>query len=280
MMHVRFWGVRGSIPSPGPTTNVVGGNTSCVEVLCDHQRIVFDAGTGLRGLGEEICRAPHPCELDLFLSHVHWDHIQGLPFFAPLYMPSTQLRIHADRSHHLQDALSQQMRAPMFPVDLHDVPAQVACHDVRDRQTYSFGNVNILARRLHHPGGVMGYRLEYGGGSIAYATDTEHNAHVDRILVELASGVDILIYDAQFTPEEYAGTSGPSRTGWGHSTFEAAARLADQAGVAQLVLFHHDPSRSDDAVADIERRAQALRPATTAARESTVIPIARRANSA
>jgi phosphoribosyl 1,2-cyclic phosphodiesterase len=267
-MEIRFWGVRGSIASPGPDTASVGGNTSCVEVMCNTQRIVLDAGTGLRALGNALVATREPQSLSLLLSHFHWDHIQGLPFFVPAYMPQTKLTIvgASDGRHSLRDKLSRQMTEPHFPVQLDDLSAQLTYREARPMQSFELGEVRVTVARLNHPGGVFAYRLEHEGTSIVYATDTEHYACVDPALKTLAQGADVLIYDAQYTEDEYQ-----SKVGWGHSTYVAGAEVAKAAGVKQLVLFHHDPMRTDEGVAAIERAAVALFPSTVAAREGLVI---------
>jgi phosphoribosyl 1,2-cyclic phosphodiesterase len=266
---VRFWGVRGSIAAPGPATAGVGGNTSCVEVRCGERLLILDAGTGLRALGDELMRRGER-RADLLLSHLHWDHIQGLPFFVPLYVPGSELSIHGPAWGHggLGGALGRQMAAPGFPVEFTDVAAHVLLSELRHRSRLQSGEVTITAAKLNHPGGVLGYRLEAGGRSLVYATDTEHFECIDPALRELAEGADLLIYDAQYTPEEY-----PAKAGWGHSTFEAACQLARSAGVQQLALFHHDPRRDDAGVAIVEERARALFPNTIAAREGLCIEL-------
>ena len=263
-MTIKFWGVRGSIASPGPDTAGVGGNTSCVEVRCGDERIVLDAGTGLRSLGNAIMGEGKPVSLTLLLSHFHWDHIQGLPFFVPAYVPSTKLAIVG--AGPLRDKLSRQMTEPHFPVQLDDLAAQLTYREARAGGRFDVGDVSVRVARLNHPGGVFAYRLEHAGRSLVYATDTEHYACVDPALKTLAQGADVLIYDAQYTPEEYQ-----SKVGWGHSTYVAGAEVAKAAGVKQLVLFHHDPMRTDEGVVDIERAASALFPNTIAAREGLVI---------
>jgi phosphoribosyl 1,2-cyclic phosphodiesterase len=267
-MEIRFWGVRGSIASPGPETANVGGNTSCVEVMCNSQRIVLDAGTGLRALGNALVATREPQALSLLLSHFHWDHIQGLPFFVPAYMPQTKLTIvgASDGRHSLRDKLSRQMTEPHFPVQLDDLSAQLTYREARPMQAFDLGEVRVKVARLNHPGGVFAYRLEHEGSSIVYATDTEHYACVDPALKTLAQGADVLIYDAQYTEEEYQ-----SKVGWGHSTYVAGAEVAKAAGVKRLVLFHHDPMRTDEGVVAIEKAASALFSNTIAAREGLVI---------
>lgn len=268
-LEVRFWGVRGSIPSPGQDTVVVGGNTSCVEVKGGGSRVILDAGSGLRDLGDALVAQGEHGHVQLLLSHVHWDHVMGLPFFNPIYMPGTTLEIAAGPSGQpLREVLRRQMSAPMFPVDFDRLPSMVRCREIAHGGHLELGSITAEACLLHHPDPVYAYRLSFGGRSVVYATDHEHGkADVDARLVTLARGADVLIYDAQYTPEEYDGAVGPSRKGWGHSTFEAGARIAAAARVKTLVLFHHDPRRTDEGVKEIVRRARELFPSTVAARE-------------
>ncbi len=274
-MQVRFWGVRGSIASPGADTAGVGGNTSCVEVRCGDRRIVLDAGTGLRRLGEHMLRTePGEHDLALLLSHCHWDHIQGLPFFVPAYLPTTRLQVFGGVSGggSVKEALAHQMTAPVFPVRLDELGARIDYTEVRAAQSFMIGDARVQVARGNHPGGVLAYRIDWQGQSVVYATDTEHYACVDQALRALADGADTLIYDAQYTPEEYRGdVGGRSKAGWGHSTYVAAAELARSAGVGQLLLFHHDPQRSDASVADVEQKTRALFANTLAAREGLVL---------
>lgn len=272
-MTVRFWGVRGSVASPGPETAGVGGNTSCVEIVAGASRIVLDAGTGLRRLGNELLKQG-PVDVTLLLSHVHWDHIQGLPFFSPLYAPTTRVHVVSGANGTpTRDVLRRQMSAPTFPVDLHEVPAAMSYLEVRDRQRFVAGEAEVTVAKANHPDQVYAYRVEHRGRSVVYATDTEHFRCVDPRLAALARNADVLIYDAQYLPEEYTGEHGASRVGWGHSTWEAAVELARAAGVGQLVLFHHDPSRSDEAVAMIEATAQRHFADTVAAREGMSLAV-------
>jgi phosphoribosyl 1,2-cyclic phosphodiesterase len=271
-MRIKFWGVRGSIASPGPDTAGVGGNTSCIEVCCGPTRIILDAGTGIRRLGEELV-AQGPVDATILLSHLHWDHIQGLPFFVPAYLPSTRLEIvgSGGGGTSLGAVLAGQMTAPVFPVRLDELGAALRFREVRSGDCFRVGEAEVRAARLNHPGGVLAYRIEHEGRSVVYATDTEHYACVDPALRALADGADVLIYDAQYTPEEYRGDTGRSRVGWGHSTYVAGAELARAAGVGRYVLFHHDPQRTDPAVEDLERAAQALFGDAVAAREGMEI---------
>jgi phosphoribosyl 1,2-cyclic phosphodiesterase len=272
-LSIRFWGVRGSCPSPGPETAGVGGNTSCVEVVAGETRIILDAGTGLRRLGNELL-ARGPVDTAMLLSHVHWDHIQGLPFFAPIYVPTTKLRLVGGlTSTPLRDTLKRQMSAPTFPVELDALPSTIAYDAVRDRDVLEIGDARVTVARANHPDAVFAYRIEHGGRSIVYATDTEHYACVDQRLAALARDCDVLVYDAQYLPNEYTGASGASRVGWGHSTYEAGVELARAAGVGQLVLFHHDPARTDDGVREIEERTRSLFEESCAAREGMKIDV-------
>ena len=271
---IRFWGVRGSIAAPGPETANVGGNTSSVELVVGDTRILLDAGTGLRRLGDRLLETG-VLEATLLLSHLHWDHIQGLPFFAPIYLPKTRLTVMGQRGERmgLRDVLAHQMTSPVFPVRLDELGSRLETRELKSGDRFSVGPAEVTAIKLNHPGGVLAYRIDYQGASVVYATDTEHYSCVDPALKQLAKGADVLIYDSQYTPEEYGGEHGPSRLGWGHSTFEAGARLAHAAGVDRYVLFHHDPRRTDDAVLELEKRAQALFPAAVAAREGMVLEL-------
>jgi phosphoribosyl 1,2-cyclic phosphodiesterase len=275
-LSIRFWGVRGSCPSPGPETASVGGNTSCVEVVAGDTRIALDAGTGLRRLGVDLlARSRGPVELTVLLSHVHWDHIQGLPFFAPIYAPGTKVVLGGGvTGTPLRDSLRRQMSAPNFPVDWNDLRSTLSYAELRDGACVPMGDATVTIARANHPDAVYAYRIEHGGRSVVYATDTEHYACVDPRLAALASGADVVIYDAQYLPEEYAGEIGPTRVGWGHSTYEAGVMLCRAAGARKLVLFHHDPMRTDEGVGAIEKRARQCFDDVVAAREGMTIDLA------
>lgn len=274
-LTVTFHGVRGSLAVANPDTTEVGGNTACVEVESAQSRIILDAGTGIRALGERLARSPTG-ETTILLSHVHWDHIQGLPFFAPIYRPGHQVTIISGSNGHmpLGDALSYQMTPPFFPVPFAAVAERLAIREVDPALPFTVGDVSVTMARLDHPDPVYGYRLESGGTIVVYATDAEIcDGRIDLGLRRLAAGADLLICDAQYTPAEYRGDDGVAKAGWGHSTFVAATELARRAGVNKLVLFHHDPERSDRAVAAMEDGARALFPATVAAREGMRIGV-------
>lgn len=271
---IRFWGVRGSVPSPGPSTALVGGNTSTVELRCGDRVIVLDAGTGLRALGDQLV-AERKREVSVLLSHHHWDHIQGLPFFVPVYLPGTQLSVYGPKAERLglREVLAQQMASPVFPVRLEELSARLDTHEVWSGETFAIGDVRVSVVKANHPGGVLAYRVEYKGSSLVYATDTEHHSCIDPALLRLARGADVLIYDSQYTPEEYRGEHGPSKVGWGHSTYVEGARLAEAAEVGRFVLFHHDPRRSDADVAELEQRAADLFARSVAAREGMTLEL-------
>jgi phosphoribosyl 1,2-cyclic phosphodiesterase len=265
-LTVRFFGVRGSIATPD-ANKAAGGNTACLEVCAGDTRIILDAGTGLRVLGNERMAAGVR-QHTLLLSHLHWDHIAGLPFFTPMYVPGHRVDIATGPMGPmpLARAMRELFRPPFFPIAYDDLGGTITTRDLRANDKFMVGDIEVTMARLNHPDPVYGFRLEHAGQSIVYATDTEHFACVDPTLEKLASGADILIYDAQYTPSEY-----PSKVGWGHSTWQAGVDLARAAAVPQLVLFHHDPGRSDAQLAALEADARAALPGTIAAREGVTL---------
>ena len=277
-MRIKMWGVRGSIPTPGPTTVEFGGNTSCYEVRCGDTLIILDGGTGLRLLGQDLLKQM-PIEAWMFFSHVHWDHIQGFPFFVPAFVRGNRIHLYGglNVSRTLEETLAGQMDYPSFPVHLSEMGATMNFRDLYEGETISIGpksDVTVTNARGNHPNGVYAYRIDHGGRSLVYITDSEHYSIVDPKLKKLASNADVLIFDAMYTPEEYSGAAGGgAKTGWGHATFAAGCELAQAANVKRLILHHHDPSQTDDMVREKERRAQALFPNTTAAREGMVIDL-------
>ena len=252
MIELTFWGVRGSIPTPVAENLGYGGNTACISVRCDDQPLVIlDAGTGIRALGNTLSETE---PVHLFLTHFHWDHIQGIPWFAPLQ--DGAIYSSADPAE-LERILAAQMCPPYYPVPM---PANLNYRKISEG---SIGDLVVRPFALHHPNGATGYRIESSSVSIVYASDHEHgDATADATLREYASDADILIYDAQYTPEEYE-----QRRGWGHSTWREAVKLAQDTHVRQLILFHHDPLRTDRALDAIVREAQQEFPNTIAARE-------------
>jgi len=255
---VRFWGVRGSIPTPGPKTRRYGGNTSCVELRNDDTLIVCDAGTGLRELGVHLMRMPQKSGLTihLFLSHPHWDHIQGFPFFGPAYLKTTTLYVYCpagDQQNYR--LLSGQMANAYFPVGFSDLGAKIVPRSF-ESDTVKAGSFTVRCFQQKHPGGSLGFRFEHKGSSVVYATDSELDQVIERPekviehpgaqrklpadLVKAVKGCDLLICDAQYLDEEYV-----MKTGWGHPRATTCVDLAGQAKVKQLALTHHDPMHSD-----------------------------------
>lgn len=277
-MRIEMWGVRGSIPSPGPDTVEFGGNTSCYSVRCGETLVILDGGTGLRLLGHALLKEM-PLEAWMFFSHVHWDHIQGFPFFTPAFVRGNVIHLYGglNVTRTLEETLAGQMDFPSFPVHLSEMGAKMTFQDLYEGERIVIGkekDVVVTNTRGNHPNGVYAYRIEHQGKSLAYVTDSEHYAIVDPKLKKLAQGVDVLIFDAMYTPEEYAGeVGGMPKTGWGHATFVAGCELAKAAGAKQLVLHHHDPMQTDAMVREKERRARELFPDTIAAREGAVIEI-------
>ena len=254
-MHIRFWGTRGSIPTPGPTTVRYGGNTACVEVRDSAGALlVLDAGTGLRELGIYLMgnNGSRPFSVDLLLSHLHWDHIQGIPFFRPAYLPNSTLRIvgPVQQSRSMKDLLGLGMDDPFFPVDLDDLPAQIDIGEMGDAGEKTIGPYNVRTASIFHPAPALAYRIEADGRALVYATDTEDpHSGKPNPGVALAQGADTLIHDAQFLKTDFKAT-------WGHSTIDAAIDVAANAKVKRLILYHHDPERNDDALDHIGREAQ------------------------
>ena len=259
-MIVRFWGTRGSLAKPGPTTLRYGGNTSCVELRsADSTLIVLDCGTGAHGLGQHLMTGGEPsCDGHLMITHTHWDHIQGFPFFAPLFAAGNTWDIYAPGAigQQLERALAGQMEYQYFPVTLAQLGATTRYHDLAEG-CFTVGGVRVVTQYLNHPALALGYRLEVGGVAVVYSVDHEPHApdpaarrtdgpplhHEDRRHVEFLAGADLVIHDAQYTLEEY-----PQKKGWGHTAAEWAVDYAVAAGAQRLALFHHDPLRSDEAL--------------------------------
>lgn len=258
-MDVRFWGVRGSVASSGSQVARIGGNTSCLEVVCDGHRLILDAGTGIRGLGEALLKE-QPVTATMFFSHLHWDHVQGFPFFTPAFLPSSNLVLYGpgtEGAQQLRSVLSKQMEPPNFPVPLSAMRAQLEFQSARPSQVIETGPFRVTPIELPHPQGCMGYHIEANGKRLAYCTDVELTLEaMNRELGDVLSGVDALVLDAQYTPDEYDGKVGPPKKGWGHSTMIEAARIGQAVDASRLFLFHHDPSHTDD---QVEAMAEAAR---------------------
>ena len=285
-LTVKFWGVRGSYPVPGPTTVRFGGNTACVELRADGHTLILDAGTGIIGLGRELLMrhkaAGTPVHATLLFTHMHHDHTQGFPFFTPAYAGATRLDIFGPGifERDLERILSHVLVSPTFPVSLEEMNALKVMRTMRETKMIMIGadvgNVtmhnlfhepfdqnadSICVRALHsyaHPSGVLVYRIDWQGKSVVFATDVEGYIHIDQRLVDFARDADVLIHDAQYTEEHYQGKRPgfPTTQGWGHSTPAMACAVAKECGAKQLVLFHHDPQYDDETLTEMEAEAQ------------------------
>ncbi len=271
-MDLRFWGVRGGIPTPGAEYTRYGGNTSCLSLTTDQgDLLILDAGTGIRRLGN-LLLLKHPdggIDATILFSHLHWDHIQGIPFFKPLFDKRNRFTLMGQDSRDVafKDSLQVQQSSNFFPVDLNYMSAEKLFRSLAEEEL-KIGNLTIRSRRLNHPGGCLGYRIEYAGNSIVYATDHEHvDTGADPVIVDLARDADLLIFDCNYTPEEYE----EGRQGWGHSTWAHAITNAREANVGRLVLFHHDQDHSDEQMDRIVADAGQQCPSCVAACEDMVI---------
>ncbi|HEY7139300.1 MAG TPA: response regulator [Methylomirabilota bacterium] len=273
-LTVRFWGTRGSIAAPGAGTTLYGGNTACVELRSGQDILVFDAGTGIRELGLALAEEfrGRALTIHLFVSHTHWDHIQGFPFFVPAYSPGTTLHIYGSvgQGRSLKGVLSGQMDSDYFPVSLGDLVSSIHVHEYRG-EPFRIGDVSVSATYLNHPGMALAYRVERAGKTVVYATDHEpyrttleagsreaeagkqFGRVLDDAFVGFVKGADLYIGEAQYTDLEY-----PAKVGWGHSSLSATVEVALQGGVKALALFHHDPMHSDDVVTGMEVLAKEL----------------------
>ena len=270
---IRLWGVRGSIPCPGPGTLRYGGETACVEVRCGPHLLIFDAGSGIRGLGASLQNngSDDAVDADLFFTHTHHDHVIGLPFFRPAYDPRSRIRIHAGHlapESGIRQVLGAMVTAPLFPIGLSELRGIRDYVDFRSGETLQpRPGVSVRTVALNHPNRACGYRIDYGGRSFCYLTDMEHgDASYDEPLLEIARGADVMVYDATFTDEEFV-------PGWGHSTWREACRVAEAAGVGAAILFHHDPKHDDDFMDRVGEQANAVREGTLVARDGMTLEL-------
>ena len=276
-----FWGVRGSTPTPERDNGRYGGNTPCLEFTApDGTHIIFDCGTGLRMLGNHWSQSGAASGFDshILVTHYHWDHLQGIPFFHPFFEPHNHFHFYSFESRYLgpeslRKALESQLASPYFPIDATAMSAQRTFQDVAGGQNWQIGDVRVTAERLNHPQGCLGYRLDTSAGSVVYATDNEPDGgEYDAKLRGLANGADVLIYDAQYSPEQLAST----RRGWGHSSWLEAVKIARDCKVANLLLFHHDPDSSDRTIDGYLSAARQEFPATWAATEGMSVNLSER----
>ncbi len=264
---LTFWGVRGSIACPSPDYVTFGGNTSCIELEVADQRIILDAGTGLRELGNHYLRGDVR-EATMLLTHTHWDHINGFPFFKPAYTPARTFRIMAGHLGEggVRNVLSGQMADPTFPVPIEAMRSRLEFEDFKAGDDFQLGGlVHVRTAALRHPNGATGYRIEHGGRAVCYVTDTEHiPGKPDQRVLGLIEGADLVIYDCTYSDEEF-----PERVGWGHSTWQEAIRLCRAANVKRLAIFHHDPDNDDRIMHLVEDKARALWDGAFVAREKS-----------
>lgn len=272
-LHVTFRGVRGTVPCPTREHIGYGGNTSCVQVAAGDRTVILDAGTGIRAVGQDLL-SRGVNEATLLLTHVHHDHINGLPFFAPVFQANWRGRVLCGNIDHykggIKQALTKYMEAPLFPVPLPTMPAELEFVDFRAGESFDLdGGITVRTAPLNHPDGATGYRIEHGGASLAYVTDTEHvPGRSDENVLRLIEGCDLVIYDSTYTDEEF-----PARIGWGHSTWTEGVRLCRAAGAKRLALFHHDPSHDDVRMAAIEADAKVMWADSFAAREGMTVTL-------
>jgi phosphoribosyl 1,2-cyclic phosphodiesterase/CheY-like chemotaxis protein len=271
---IRFWGVRGSIPTPGAETAGVGGNTSCVEVRAGNHVIILDAGSGIRRLGQAIMKEfrEMPVNLNMLVTHTHWDHIQGFPFFIPAYSPRVNIRIlgYEGAVHGLRGALFEQMQSAFFPIALNQMASRVTFEELEDME-FDLGGIKVRSMFANHPGICLGYRLTTPAGDIVYLPDHEayerneverqravgetspvglrHARVQDEQVVEFMRDAAVVIADSQYDFAEYE-----TRRGWGHTCADDTVGLAIRAGVKQLFLFHHDPDHDDEKIAEMVTR--------------------------
>lgn len=265
-MDITLWGVRGSVAVSGPQVAKMGGNTSCVELESQGHRLILDAGTGVRGLGEKLALEGRPQDVTLLFSHLHWDHLQGFPFFGPAYAPSTSLTMYgpgANGAATLASALERQMEAPTFPVPLSAMQSRRSFLSARANHRFDVGPFRVTPLELPHPQGCLGYRIEADGSTFVYCTDVELTAAaLTGSMARGFEGADVLVLDAQYSQTEYE-----TKKGWGHSTNVDAAKIAAMTGVRRLLLFHHDPSHTDGQVEQLAEEAKEHFALTEPARE-------------
>ena len=270
---VKFWGVRGSIACPGANHIQYGGNTSCIEVSCGGERLILDAGTGMRNLGHWLMRK-NTKHATILMSHTHWDHISGFPFFAPAFKEGYSFDVmagHLGNGLSIKDVFSGQMTHPFFPVPLEVMNAEMNYHDFKAGDSIDLSSrIHIKTAPLNHPDGATGYRIEHRGHSVCYVTDTEHVVgKPDENILALIEGADLVIYDSTYTDKEFE-----SKIGWGHSTWQEGIRLCKAANVKSLAIFHHDPDHEDRFLDQLEADAKTVWSAAFLARENARLNIA------
>lgn len=280
MFSMTIWGSRGSMPTPGPDTVVFGGNTSCLEIRADDRLVIVDAGSGIRGLGDKLMREDikrGPIDADIFITHTHWDHIMGFPMFTPIYVPGTKLRLHGPITYEedsLEKVIGSQLSYRYWPVRQDELSAKIEYEQIKETGMDLGGGLTVKTKYLNHPVLCLGYRFEYEGKAFVTAYDTEPFRNLfptdpadpsydeeacregeaaareeNEKLLRFFQGADLLVHDSQYTAKEY--TQG-GKIGFGHTSYEYAINSAHKAGVKNLLLFHHDPNRSDAELQELE----------------------------
>ncbi len=272
-MKVTFYGTRGSVPVSDRDFLVYGGNTACVLVTFDDGRIlILDSGTGIRKLGSDLKKMGYPDDIFIALSHTHWDHIQGFPFFTPVYNPSRNIIIsicgRKDEITTLESVFVKAIQTDYFPVPLAKMGAHFVFHNLAEYDFELPNGARIQAQKHNHQGAAFSYRIDYRGKTLAYCTDVEHENGIDPNLVRIAEGADLLIHDAQYTPAELG-----NKKGWGHSSWIQAVEAARLSGAGRLALFHHDPDHNDDFLSEIEQRCREQHSSAFMAREGMTVDL-------
>ncbi|WP_235889877.1 MBL fold metallo-hydrolase [Brucella haematophila] len=272
MFRVRFWGVRGSLPVSGPDFRQYGGNTVCIEMQCGEHRLLFDAGSGLLPAGKSLL-AEGISNFKLFFSHCHYDHIIGLPYFAPLFDARSAVELwsgHMYGKMSTSEIVAEFIRPPWFPIEIDVCPAKMICKDFKSGDILKpHPGVEIRTGSLNHPGGAIGYRVQWGGRSVALITDTEHEPGIlDPAVLSLIEGVDLFLYDTTYTDEEM-----PKHIGYGHSSWQHAIRLAKAAGAKNVAFIHHSPLRTDAEIELIDRQAASQFAGAFSAREGQTFDV-------
>ena len=270
---VTFWGVRGTLAAPAAEFQKTGGNTICAQLTCGDRVIIFDSGTGIRELGSKLVEKNPERKLDLFFTHVHYDHVEGVPFFAPFFTPSCTINVWMgpiDGAKGTEDAVKGLMRRPYFPVGPDVFTADVTYRELTGSEELDLGDgIKVTTAPLNHPGGATGYRVDYKGRSFAFITDTEHvPGQIDTNVVSLISGCDLFAYDCSFTDAEF-----PEFAGFGHSTWEEGLRLREKSGAGAMLALHHMPFRTDDEVELMEKSIRKRHAESGVAREGLTIAL-------
>ncbi|MBF8983146.1 MBL fold metallo-hydrolase [Lutibacter sp. B2] len=266
---ILFWGVRGSTPSMNKETMKFGGNTPCVQIKAGEKRLILDAGTGICQLGKMLMSQKEKIKAHIFISHMHWDHIQGIPFFLPFYQTENKFKFYGEKKNGtpFEQMIKDLMKTPYFPITWDEIKADCKFNEIdKDQYIHIDDDLTVKTLRLNHPNDSLGFRIAFKDKSCCYITDIEHSQSMEEALIPFIENTDVLIYDANFTEQEYI-----HKKGWGHSTWQKAVELAKKACVKKLILFHHDTYRCDEELEAIEVKAKEIYPDTFAAKEGMKI---------